>query len=247
MTAAATTTTTVEPDLNAAALQAAEQVSFKSIMFGSGPRFARDAFGPLLAFYGVWKLWGLVPGIAASTLVSLWAWRYERKRDRSATMALFTLGFVLVQAAVGIISNSATIYLAQPVLMNAAFGLAFLVSVPMGKPLAGLFANEFYPFPPEVRSSRTFRKVFGNISLVWGFYNIVRSGLRLLILAATSVELFLAVNFVTGVPLMMAAMTWSIWYGVRGFRKSDEWGWAMRGETPPPEVMAAYEAQAAVV
>ena len=32
-----------------AALQGAQQVSFKSIMLGSGPRFARDAFGPVLA------------------------------------------------------------------------------------------------------------------------------------------------------------------------------------------------------
>jgi len=174
---------------------------------------------------------GLLPGIIASTVVSLWAWRYERKRDRSATMALFTLGFVLIQAAVGIISNSATIYLAQPVLMNAAFGIAFLVSVPLGKPLAGLFANEFYPFPPEVRSSRTFRKVFGNISLVWGFYNIVRSGLRLVILAATSVELFLAVNFITGVPLMMAAMTWSIWRGNSRTTASKRWSTPTSGAT----------------
>jgi hypothetical protein len=40
--------------------------------------------------------------------------------------------------------------------------------------------------------------------------------------------------------LVVAMMTWSIWYAVRAFRRSEEWGWALRGEEPPPEVVAAY-------
>ena len=249
MSSTTTNTTTTEPaamdDLNAAALQAAQQVTFKSMMLGNGPRFARDAFGPLLAFYVTWRLAGLVAGIAVSTAVSLLSWRYERKRDRSGNLAFLTLGFVLIQAVIGLVSRSATVYLAQPVLLNAAFGLAFVISTFIGKPLAGVFANEFYPFPPEVRESRTFKRVFSVESLVWGFYNLFRSGLRLAILAIGGVEAFIVVNFLTGVPLMMIFMTWSIWYGVRGFRKSDEWGWAMRGEAPPPEVVAAGTAASA--
>ena len=38
-------------------------------------------------------------------------------------MARLGLGFVLVQAAIGVASNSTVVYLAQPVLLNAAFGL----------------------------------------------------------------------------------------------------------------------------
>ena len=57
-------------------------ITAKAIMFGNGPRFARDAFGPVLAFYVLWKLWGLVPGIVAATAVALVAYRYERKQDR---------------------------------------------------------------------------------------------------------------------------------------------------------------------
>jgi hypothetical protein len=37
-------------------------------------------------------------------------------------------------------------------------------------------------------------------------------------------------------------MAWSIWYAVRAFRSSEEWGWALRGEEPPPAIVAAYEA-----
>ena len=55
-------------------------------------------------------------------------------------------------------------------------------------------------------------------------YLLFRSGLRLLMLSMTSVELFLVINFATGVPLTAMLMSWSVWYGVRSFRRSEEWG-----------------------
>jgi Outer membrane lipoprotein-sorting protein len=36
------------------------------------------------------------------------------------------------------------------------------------------------------------------------------------------------VNIATGIPFTAALTAWSIWYGVRGFRRSDEWGWALK-------------------
>ena len=46
------------------------RMSLGTLLLESGPRFARDALGPVLAFYALWKLWGLLPGIAAATLVA---------------------------------------------------------------------------------------------------------------------------------------------------------------------------------
>ncbi len=210
---------------------AAPHVTFKGILLGAGPRFARDAFGPVIAFYIGWKLAGLVVGIAGATVVSLAAWRYERRRDRAGVVARLSLGFVVVQAAIGLISQSATVYLAQPVLLSAAFGIAFIVSVALGRPLAGVFAGEIYPFPPEVRNSATFVHVFGRVSIAWGLYQLLRSGVRLLALVGGGVEVFIVVNLLTGVPFTAGLMSWSIWYGLRKFRRSDEWGWALQ---PPP-------------
>lgn len=112
--------------------------------------------------------------------------------------------------------------------MNAAYGVAFLVSVPLGRPLAGVFASETYPFPPEVKSSATFRRVFSRVSLVWAFYLLARSALRLATLTRASVDAFIVVNVLTGLPITAALMTWSIWYGLRGFRRSEEWGSYLR-------------------
>jgi intracellular septation protein A len=199
-------------------------ITVKGILFGSGPRFARDAFGPLASFYVLWRLWGLVPGIIAATAVALLAYRVERRSERPGLVVRISLVVVASQAAVGLITGSAEAYVAVPVLVNAGYGLAFIGSIFVGRPLAGVFAEELVELPDEVKASRTHRLVFGRISLAWGMYMVVRAAVRLLILAALGVDLFVAVSFVTGFPITMALMSWSIWYGLRGFRRSEEWG-----------------------
>lgn len=203
-------------------------ISAKGILLGNGPRFARDAFGPVAAFYVLWKVWGLVPGIVAATVVALLSYRYERQQDRPALVVRVSLVFVLIQAVVGLWTGSAEIYLAIPVIVNAGYGLVFIGSTLFGRPLAGVFAEELFPLPDEVKASRTHRRVFAQISLTWGVYMVSRSAFRLFVLVVFGVDLFVAVGFVTGFPVTMALMSWSIWYGVRSFRRSDEWGPAIR-------------------
>ena len=129
-----------------------------------------------------------------------------------------------MQATAGLASGSTTAYFAPPIIINGAYGVAFLVSVAIGRPLAGVFAQETYPFPPQVRASHTFRRVFSRISLVWATYLLLRTGLRFLALLRSSVEFYLVINVVTGIPFTAALMSWSIWYSVRSFRRSKEWG-----------------------
>ena len=203
---------------------ARERVTLRMLLLGTGPRFARDALGPVITFYLVWRVIGLVSGILAATLVSVLAFVWERRRMRTGLAPAIGLTIALVQAAAGLLSGSAKWYFAPAVIVNAAYGVAFLVSVPLGRPLAGVFASETYPFPPEVKSSATFRHVFSRVSLVWAFYLLARSALRLATLTRASVDVFIVVNVLTGLPITAALMTWSVWYGLRGFRRSEEWG-----------------------
>ena len=204
------------------------EVSARSILLGSGPRFGRDAFGPMLVFYAGWKLSGLLLGIALATAASLFAYRWERRHDRPGLMARLSLGIVIIQAVIGLASNSAVVYLAQPVLINGAYGLAFVGSALLRRPLAGAFATEMYPFPDEVKQSETFRRAFANISMAWGVYLLLRSVTRMAALGQGDVDAFMVVNLVTGLPFTAALMGWSVWYAVRYFRKSAEWGEAIR-------------------
>ena len=202
----------------------APPVTLRTVVFGGGPRFLRDGFGPVLAFYVGWKVAGLAVGIVASSVVALLAYRMARKQERDGALVKLAIGLVFVQAIIGLVSGSTRVYLAQPVLLNGALGIAFLASAFTRRPIIGIFACETYPFPDEVRESETFRSIFARASIVWGVYQLLRSAMRLLILSQSSVDAYVLVNFLTGVPLMSAMFTWTAWYSVRGFRRSAEWG-----------------------
>jgi hypothetical protein len=84
--------------------------------------------------------------------------------------------------------------------------------------------------PPEVRTSATYRRTFGRISAAWGAFMVVRSLARFALLVWVGVDAFVASNLATGAPLMALLMAWSIWYGTRAFRTSEEWGWAFESQ-----------------
>ena len=197
--------------------------SFRSILLAGAPRFVREAFGPVAAFYVGWKLGSLVVGIVLASAVGIALDLYERRRGRAGALALVSVAFVLVQAMIGIVADSAVVYLAQPVLVSAVWGLANIGSAIVGRPLTGVFADAWYPFPPEVKESRTYRRVFGIESIVWGVYLLARSVLRMLFLTAGGVGAFAAVQVATGVPFTIALVAWSVWYATRSFERSTEW------------------------
>jgi hypothetical protein len=205
----------------------ARNVSVAALLLGSGPRFARDALGPVLLFYVGWRLLGLTPAIIGSTALALVIFAWERRRARTGLGAAIGLTIALTQAAAGLATGSAVAYFLPPVLFNAVYGLAFIGSVLLGRPLAGVFAQETYPFPPAVKASATFRRVFSRVSLAWGAYLLTRSAVRLVTLSWGDVDLIVIVNLLSGIPFTAALTAWSIWYGVRGFRRSDEWGEAL--------------------
>jgi hypothetical protein len=196
---------------------------FRSIFVAGAPRFVREAFGPVAAFYVGYELRSLIVGIVLATVVGVALDLYERKRGRAGALALVSVGFILVQAVIGIAADSATVYLAQPVLVSAISGIANIVSVILGRPLAGVFADAWYPFPPEIKASRTYRRVFGIESIVWGVYLLTRSAIRFSVLISGSIGAFAAIQLATGLPLTIALVAWSVWYATRGFERSTEW------------------------
>jgi hypothetical protein len=194
--------------------------SLRTILTDNGPRFIRDAVGPVLVFYLGWKTLGLVVGIVAATALTTGTFIWERRHGRTGIGASIGLTIAVVQAVTGLLSGSARWYFAPAVIANTLGGFVFLGSVMIGRPLAAVFATESYPFPPEVKASAAFRRIFGRISLVWAAYLLARGLLRLLMLVYTSVEAFLVVSVATGLPLSGAIVAWSFWYAVRVFRTS---------------------------
>jgi hypothetical protein len=191
-------------------------------MLGRGlPQFMGEAVAPVLVFFGVWRLAGLGPAIAASTVVYLALAVLLLRRGRD--IALVTIGavFVVIQAIVGLASHSATVYLAQPVVLSALWSLAYFASVAIGRPLIGVFANAWYPFPRWFRATAPYKREFGLQSIVWGIYCLARAALRLFVLLRSGVGGFVVISIVSGFPFFVALVAWGIWHARRVFSRLD--------------------------
>jgi intracellular septation protein A len=194
--------------------------SYRELLFGSGPRFLRDAFGATVIFYLGWKVHGLLLGVAAATVWTVAVYTWERRHERPGLAARIGLAIALVQAVAALASQSPIGYFAPPVIINAVYGVAFLISVAIGRPLAGVFARETYPMPAEIYALPAVRRTFAHISLAWGGYMVLRAVFRLFVLLNFSIDVYVAVNVLTAGPLITGLMAWSFWYGLKRIRRA---------------------------
>lgn len=192
------------------------------LLLGRGlPSFALEGFAPVLVFYGAWRIGGLETGIAASAIVAAAVVTWQLRRGLDGALALASCLFIAIQSVVALAAHSATVYLAQPVVLSACWGIAHLVSAAIRRPLIGVFARAWYPFPPEFRASQPYRREFGMQSVVWGIYCLARSGLRLAVLLAGGIGSFVLASFVTGTPVLVALVLWGVWHARRAFGGTD--------------------------
>ncbi len=191
--------------------------TWRSLLERGLPTFAVEGLLPLLVFYGTLSATGLGPAIVASTGVCAAVVAWQLRRGHDFGVAVVTLVFLSIQAVVGVAAHSATIYLAQPVVLSGLWGIACLASVAVGRPLIGVFANAWYPFPAWFRASEPYRREFGMQSLVWGVYCLARAGLRLAVLLTSGVGGFVLVSAATGMPVIVALILWGIRHARRAF------------------------------
>lgn len=185
------------------------------------PQFAVEAVMPVLAFYAAWRAFGLGAGVAASTAVSLAIAAVIVRLGRDVALVALGVVFVLLQAAVALVSHSTTVYLAQPVVFSLLLAVVYVVSVVLGRPLIGVFASAWYPFPRWFRDSAPFRQEFGLQTLVWAAYCVLRAALRLVVLLHSGVGGFVVVSLLTGVPPYVVLVVWGIWHARRTFARLD--------------------------
>jgi hypothetical protein len=200
-------------------LSDAPEPSWRFLMRRGLPTFAVEGFAPILLFYGVWNVAGLVPAIVAATALSGAIVVWQQRRGNGGALAVVALIFVLIQAVVGLATQNATVYLAQPVVLSACWGVAYFASVAVRRPLIGVFANVWYPFPPEFRASEPYRREFSLQSIVWGIYCLARAGLRLAVLLGPGIGSFVVVSLLTGAPFFAALVFWGIWHARRSFSR----------------------------
>ena len=171
-------------------------------------RIVVDGAVPLLAFWLVRDVAGIVPGVLAATASATVVLLVRRRSGFRGGSAVLSAGLVALNATVGLLARNDAVYLAQGVVTTASTGLAFAATAATGRPLAGILAADLYGLPVDVWHEADFVRTFRLVSWVWAGFELLSAGLPALVLSSTDV--YVVVSFVLGTPVTVALFWWSV-------------------------------------
>jgi hypothetical protein len=120
---------------------------------------------------------------------------------------------ITARTAVAIASGSVVVYFLQPTLGTALVACAFLLSVPLGRPLAERLARDFCPIPSGVLAQAPVRRFFLQITLLWAFTQLANAAVTLWLLFSQSLATFLVAKTLVSWGLTGTAIVVStIWF-----------------------------------
>ena len=162
----------------------------------------------MLHFVGVW----------GAVLVGL-GWTYVAVGRRLVTgqrvpgILLLAAVTITARTVVAVASGSVVVYFLQPTLGTALVAAAFLLSVPLGRPLAERLARDFCPIPSGVLAQTPVRQFFLRITLLWAFTQLANASLTLWLLFSQSLATFLVAKTLVSWGLTGGAIVVStIWF-----------------------------------
>ncbi len=168
-----------------------------------------------LHFVGVW----------GAVLIGL-GWTYTAvarrliMRQRVPGILLLTAATLTARTVVAMVSGSVVVYFLQPTLGTALVAAAFLLSVPLGRPLAERLARDFCPIPSGVLAQTPVRRFFLQITLLWAFTQLVNATLTLWLLFSQSLATFLVAKTLVSWGLTGSAILVSTLWFRRSMRRN---------------------------
>jgi hypothetical protein len=210
----------VIPDLRAAVRHAAPNVvEAKLVPF--------VLFVALLEFAGT-RL--ALLGALAWTLAAL-AFRAATRRPVPGLVLLAAVTLA-ARTIAAIVTGSMSVYFLPPTITTVFVGLAFLVSVPLGTPLAQRLATDILPFDEATIGHPVLRSFFVRLSLLWACTSMVNAAITIWLMMSQSTTTFVVAKSMLG-PLTAVATigTMLIWLRVEVGRTGTPIIWARRTAT----------------
>ena len=131
------------------------------------------------------------------------------------------IGAVLVTARtfIALQTGSVFLYFLQPTLGTVLVAGLFLLSVPIGKPLAERLARDFCPLPSSLLERPFMRTFFIRISLLWAGVFLINAAISLYLLLNQSVGTYVITKQALTSGIWVAAIATSTWYFVHLMRR----------------------------
>jgi hypothetical protein len=167
------------------------------------------AVAPTVVFFVVNTLSSLRPALVASVAVAVLALCVQLIRRRPLRQAV--AGFVLVgaSASVAALTGQAKGYFLLGTVGTGAAAAGLILTVLVGRPLAGWVLNHVVHGQPDWRRNRRPLRVYSAITLAWGVLNAVFFGLHVWFYLV-NLTAALAVMSVTGPPTVVLVLAASV-------------------------------------
>jgi uncharacterized membrane protein len=178
------------------------------------PHVLEGTLVPVALFYGSLRLIGPTGALAAALIWS-YAALLRRLLLRRRVPGLLLLGTIAltVRTAISLATGSLFVYFLQPTIGTVAMAVAFLLSLPTGRPLAERLAADFMPLPPALLAHPVTRRLFSRITLLWAFVLLANAAVTLALLLTEEVATFVLTRTLASFLLTGGAIVGStVWF-----------------------------------
>jgi len=198
----------------------------------SGPGFPwrqliLGALVPIAIFYTLYRLGQPLTGalIAIGWSISLLVVQYWRSRSIELFPAL-AIPIVLIELIGTLITRNPDFYLASAAIDNVLWGLLFLVSLLLTRPLIQIFAELLNPGlgSQEFLSHfempmQLYRSAWKILTIIWAVVSLLKAIILILSQLKLPIEVFLIVRTASGFPVLIVMLIFSYrfprWYWER--------------------------------
>jgi len=172
---------------------------WRSMLRHAVPNVVEGKLLPAALFLLLLQVWGTRPAVIGALSFALAAMvvRAIRSQTISGLLWLTTVG-LLARTIAALATGSVVIYFLQPTIATALVGLAFLVSVPLGRPLVEKITLDFFPLDDETRAHPQLQRFFRHVSLWWAATSMVNFSITLWMLLSASPTTFVLVKSFLG-------------------------------------------------
>ena len=131
--------------------------------------------------------------IALAWMAGAMVWRAVTGRSVSPLL-LLALGILTAKTTFTLITGNTFVYFVQPVFADAAVATLFLGSLLMARPMVARLAPDFYPMDRALAERPGMRRLFRQLTLLWGVIIIAKGSVTLALLVTLSLADFVLIK-----------------------------------------------------
>ena len=188
----------------------------RSVVRHALPNVIEGKVIPLVLFVGFLELLGTAWALLVALGWSLLTVGYRKATSRRIPgLIVLSTAALIAKTVAALATGSMMLYFLQPTVTTVVVGAAFLVSVPLGNPLAQKLAYDLFPFDEATKEHPLVRQFFVRLSVLWSFTSLVNATITVWLLLSQSTTTFVLVKAVlgpaTGIVTVGSMFAWFRW------------------------------------